>query len=327
MVKDVRIQVGLLAWHLTDKLVSSNIKLEESLVLNGFWRSGTTWVQQVVSNALDAKTVFEPFSVAVPHTHYYLEGLESSLAVERIVKPFMPYVASGAEWPIELERIVQQSLHSTLTPYQFTYAGRDSYRESFKNRLVLKFVKGAFLLPAIASKFVVPVLHIRRDPRWVVASICRQPGWGGGIFEDLSIFEQLFNIPDGRSNVFESFQEEVLLADNGSLVEKIVTYWAVTEWYIQQSKEYKNGSIIIVKYEDLVNASEQDWMIVLDKLHLEAKREFSDWEINKPSFTSRKGNKKTLEKRSKSYTDILSPADVSLIESVVYRFGLEDALL
>jgi len=321
--KESRNQAGLLAWYLADRLVSPTVKIEESLVLNGFWRSGTTWVQQVLSKALDAKPVFEPFSEAVPHSYRYLEKLGA--LDENIVKSFMPYVSPDGEWPLELESLIKQSLQSTLPPHHFTYAGRNSYRDSFKKRLVLKFVKGAFLLPAIANKFAVPILHIRRDPRMVVASICRQPGWGGRIFEEISIFQQLLKIPDGRQCIFEPFRGEILSTDTGSLVEKIVTYWAVTEWYIQQSKEYAQGKIVVVKYEDLLNASDQEWMSLLNKLNLQAKSQFSDWGVDNPSFTSQKGRE--LEKRSKDYTDILSVKDVSLIEAVVRSYGLEDSLI
>ena len=45
---------------LMDYISASN--LSDTLLINGFWRSGTTWLQQTFVDAMDAKSLFEPFS-------------------------------------------------------------------------------------------------------------------------------------------------------------------------------------------------------------------------------------------------------------------------
>ena len=42
-------------------------RLKNTLLINGFWRSGTTWLQQTLVEALHAKSLFEPFSPAAGH--------------------------------------------------------------------------------------------------------------------------------------------------------------------------------------------------------------------------------------------------------------------
>jgi len=327
-LKEVRSELGLLVWFAVDKIISPAVRPKESLVLNGFWRSGTTWVQQVLSSALDAKPVFEPFAEKVPHTCRYLEGVDSKLLMEEVAKPFMPYVATKSDWPKVLEEVVQDSLISTLDRHHYTYAGRQSYKDSLKRAVVVKFVRGALLLPAITQRFSVPTLHLRRDPRMVIASICRQPRWGGGLFEDLSLTQQFLKIPDGREHIFEPFYDDIMNADKGSLVEKIATYWAISEWFIQQSDEFHAGRIILAKYEELIVADEVDWLNLLQSLKLQPKKNFSEWGLNRASFTTQKGREGLLlERRSNSYNDILTDKDIYLIESIVGKYGLEDALL
>lgn len=320
-LKESRDKTGLFVWYMIDKLASPLVKPNESLVLNGFWRSGTTWLQQVLCNALNAKPVFEPFAAQVPHIQQYLGGFGSQFTDEKIVKSFMPYASPEKEWPIALERIVQQSLKSTLKRHHFTYAGRESFKDSLSQRVVVKFVKGTCLLPAIVNKFAIPTLHVRRDPRMVIASICKKPGWGGRIFDDLSLKQQFLEIPDGRYCIFDRFEEDIISADKGSIVGKIATYWAITEWFLQQSKEYTQGHIVIEKYENLVNFDEQHWLNLLVSLNLQPKKEFSEWGLNTPSFTSHKDNIAT-GKRKASWQYSLSRKDVYLIESITGKFGI-----
>jgi len=44
---------------------SQKIDISKCIVVNGFWRSGTTWLQDTLSAAINAKAVFEPFAIGL----------------------------------------------------------------------------------------------------------------------------------------------------------------------------------------------------------------------------------------------------------------------
>ncbi len=42
------------------------------VLVSGFWRSGTTWVQECLAESLGAKTIFEPLSPQEPRRRAFL---------------------------------------------------------------------------------------------------------------------------------------------------------------------------------------------------------------------------------------------------------------
>jgi hypothetical protein len=70
---------------LMDYIASQQLK--NTLLINGFWRSGTTWLQQTLVQALNAKSLFEPFSpaAAARYRHPWLYAFPEDIPVQDMV--------------------------------------------------------------------------------------------------------------------------------------------------------------------------------------------------------------------------------------------------
>lgn len=135
------------------------------LLVNGFWRSGTTWLQECLAESLGAKSIFEPLSPQEPRRRAALEprfpGDEDAL------QAFIP-------GPFEDGSPVWAALDAACRGMQggaFLLSCRGGVAESARTAIVVKDVRLHRNLAGFHRRFGVPVLHIRRHPCAVVASL------------------------------------------------------------------------------------------------------------------------------------------------------------
>lgn len=140
------------------------------VLVSGFWRSGTTWLQECLADSLGAKTVFEPLSPMEPRrraaTEVLFPGDEDAL--QAFIPPSCP--TDRAFWAY-LDAACTGAHGS-----RFLLSCRRAVRESFHAAIVVKDVRLQFNLDAFHRRFGVPVVHLRRHPCAVVASL-READW------------------------------------------------------------------------------------------------------------------------------------------------------
>ena len=149
------------------------------LVVSGFWRSGTTWVQECFAEGLGAKTVFEPMSPMEPRRRLMLGD---ALATEDALQAFVPGPDQDAGFWSYLEAAA-----TGRTGSRFSLSCRRSLWESFRTGIVVKDVRLHRNLIAVHERFDVPVVHVRRHPCAVVASL-RAANWHWS-FDRLSLLD------------------------------------------------------------------------------------------------------------------------------------------
>ncbi len=179
------------------------------LVVSGFWRSGTTWMQECFAESLGAKTVFEPLSPMDPQRR---RMLEKSFASEDALQAFVPGPGQDPAFWAFLSAAARGHHGS-----RFTLSCRRSVLESFRTGIVVKDVRLHRNLRAVHERFDVPVVHIRRHPCAVVASL-RAANWHWS-FERLSLVD--LHVPDHDPGFLRACDADAL--------SRLAAFWALNE--------------------------------------------------------------------------------------------------
>ena len=143
--------------------ISPFVDPSETIVISGFWRSGTTWIQRVLADALGAKTIFEPLAPGVT-------GREKVVPL-RIESGSLGNAALYMPGPSEgLERHWGHALVGRVHG-RWVRRSRRHWSEGLRMRIVVKTVRGAFSLGSVQRRHGNHIIHIMRDPRAVAASM------------------------------------------------------------------------------------------------------------------------------------------------------------
>jgi hypothetical protein len=201
---------------------------------------------------------------------------------------------------------------------------RKGLPESLKPRLVVKFVRAQLCLRAAQNTFGMPVLHVYRDPRAVIASV-RKTRWHW-LFDHLSLREQLLEPRDGRAEHFERWRDEILEYDRGDAVARLAAYWALSEAFLRDSYRDEPERFVCVGYEKLVQQREGLFAELLAKLKLQPWRETFAVSERDSTTTSQPQRGVPVGERVAGWKKVLSGAEIGMIESVMQRFGFEDRL-
>jgi hypothetical protein len=198
--------------------------------VTGFWRSGTTWLQDLLAAALAAKTTFEPLSPRIPKyaaliTSPRLPGYDA----HETFMPCLDRVPDEALW-----RYLDDAFHGFCSGH-FTLLCRTAVRESLRRRVVVKCVRLQFSHTAVHGRYGVPVIHLRRHPCAVAASL-KTTRWAWS-FDGVRLADIGFAADGDRLALFGGDAEHL-----AALVERFDTdplsraaaYWALTERYVDQ---------------------------------------------------------------------------------------------
>jgi hypothetical protein len=201
---------------------------------------------------------------------------------------------------------------------------RKGLSESLRPRLVVKFVTAQLCLRAAQNTFGMPVLHVYRDPRAVIASV-RKTRWHW-LFDHLSLREQLLSPRDGRAEHFERWRGEILEYDQADAVARLAAYWALSEAFLRDSYRDEPERFVCVGYENLVRRREGLFAELLAKLKLRPWRETFAVSERDSTTTSQPQRGVPVGERVAGWKKVLSGAEIGMIESVMQRFGFEDRL-
>jgi len=309
-----------------DRQVAPQINPKDSLFLCGFWRSGTTWLQESLTNLLEAKLVFEPLFSGVPNvkTIYsqddYLAGRK-----KEFLWLYLPFCNEATLDGRPLHGVFEQALRSTLAG-RWVRIYRHSLAESYRTRVILKCVRAQLCLRAVQNTFGMPVIHIYRDPRAVVAS-ARMTKWKD-MFEPLSLRRQLLKPQDGRADFFGQWRDEIMHYDEQGTISRLAAYWALTEKFVQHSFADGRGRIVFVSYEELCRRREKLVLKMLQQLGITpvGKHDLQALDGDSSS-TSQQRRGVSVDERIFGWKKVLSSSEIASIEAIAKYFGFEERLV
>ena len=212
------------------------------LFVSGFWRSGTTWLQEYVAESCRARTLAEPLSPLVGHREQDL--ILAGLHDLNLREGFIP----GPTPPGALLWRYLDGAISGVVQDPYLLGSRRSLTESFRNLVVMKDVRMQFNLRSLHQLYGAPVLHIRRHPCAVVSSLVA--GKWRWDFEELSLLALLDHLKDILEERFGVRQTDLARFDTDRF-SRIAAYWALTE---RVATLELDGSAwgAIIHYEDSV---------------------------------------------------------------------------
>jgi hypothetical protein len=235
---------------------------DDAVVVSGFWRSGTTWLQQVLCRTLGAKAILEPLRYSIREYDEILRSINLPDRSPCYLDPHMPYADVLSE-DSALGNYISRALTSAVSGIpirlpRFKMREQDRRKHSSRilrsaqrvraacqSQVVAKFTRAHLLLPALDRAFNSPIIHIRRDPRAVVYSFERT-NWDWP--DALSLTDQLLTPGDGRQALFEPWSSEIREFDQRPPHVRIAAYWALVETHVERSLP---EDTVCVSYEDL----------------------------------------------------------------------------
>lgn len=313
---------GQLAYHL-DRGLAFRFDPSQTLVVSGFWRSGTTWLEEALREILHAKTLFEPCDPLAREMEpvHARDGVDAKSF--EFLRLYMPFCRSETLDSPPLREMFRRALRSQSWG-SWLRRFRKGLSESLRPRLVVKFVRAQLCLRSAQNTFGMPVLHVYRDPRAVVASV-RKTRWHW-LFDHLSLQEQLLAPRDGRAAHFERWRDEILEYDRGDEVTRLAAYWALSEDFVRETYKDNPERFVCIGYESLVRGREGLFAELLEKLRLRPWRESFAVSERDSTTTSQAQRGLPVGERVSGWRKVLSVAEIRMIESVMRRFGFEDRL-
>ncbi|PMJ99781.1 sulfotransferase [Vibrio sp. 10N.261.55.A7] len=223
--------------YVIDHVVARTQKTTPILV-SGFWRSGTTWVQEVLAQAIHAKTLFEPLDPSSFLPLHDGRPIESSSHI-----PLTSDILSTEDL-----KLLDRSF-SGISPKRsgFNYLCRNSLSEALRGKVVIKLVRGQFLIPFLVDRYELStVLHVSRHPMAVAYSMLRT-NWKWHIkdvdYQQIYSKEQHVELPTVQAQILDS-----LLHFKAETPErKIAALWALSERFTYEQDHVKG-----FKYEELL---------------------------------------------------------------------------
>jgi hypothetical protein len=327
---------------LADYANAGRVNLEQSLIVNGFWRSGTTWVMDSAASLMDAKTVFEPFGTFSPKRYDFtkspigqcLEEIGVPHSDFPLVFTIMPYAKGPLDPHKRLTQLIKRSLGGKMkrrTSHKSQKLGNKNLRECFRPRVVTKLTRGNLCLRSIQDTFGVPVIHVVRDPRAVIASlkITRNGDLGWGAFKNFSLKDQLLGIDDGRREYFSRWQSEIKKFDQSDSYIRLTAYYCLTELYLLHSFRSVQSPFEVIQYETMLQGGVNVLQTALQSLGLKIALQepvnlsgssLTDWN------NETNGSEISLYQRMFGMRKQLALNHCHAIEEIVAYFGLTDRL-
>ncbi|MGP1385979.1 MAG: sulfotransferase domain-containing protein [Thainema sp.] len=312
-----------------DRVNGLFVKPENTLVINGFWRSGTTWLQECIAEALQAKSIFEPFQARAKYIFKCLPEISPSRRDYAFHNGLMPYAAEALEPDTQLFHLINQAQRGQLTQKFVLRNQKLNLERCLNQQVVVKYTRGALILRAIANTFSCPVIHVYRDPRAVIASIKKsKPNWGEGAFNNFSLSSHLLEIDDGRYDYFSQWKDEISDIEKTNDYGRIAAYYCLTERYLADS--FANGhqnQFALIRYEDLIETGLPMLLDTLHQLDIQVQNPHIKAFV-KPSSTqyANKQTHLTRADRLSRWRTRLSQDEAHIIESVVTTFGMQSYL-
>jgi len=257
LINSIKKQTEHWLWPIIDQANGWRIPVEtNTLVINGFWRSGTTWLQEIVAQMLKAKPIFEPFQASAGYIFKCLDEIKPKRKDYEFINALMPYTGQGlVHKNTEIYKLLKKSFQGQISHPNVIIArgNRQRLKECLRSKIVTKFTRGALFLEGISNMFNLPILHITRDPRATISSLRKiSPTWGEKAFLNFSLYDHLLAVEDGRKEFFSHWKSEIEAIEKTNDFGRLAGYYCLTERYIKEHMANFSAPFIHIRYEDLI---------------------------------------------------------------------------
>lgn len=295
-----------------------------SLLINGFWRSGTTISQDIFSEALKAKSYFEPFEPGRVGQSRYIFDFARTYELDTSNRAFISVLMPHIKRDGDRDDGLWQYLDSIILG-GFSHPGlvrnRKSAIEGLRQAKCVKFVRAHFILKDLWERYNIPIVHIRRHPFSVIASVIRVDGWNQNGFNEIDIHQLLkLNLPFIREANPTLFERMVRFPKTLRRIENIAAYWCISEIIADQTIRQLDGTSKVIQFESLMACRNDAIAELFQHLNLSRNNAISSSHFTRMSKTSHGDSHHRDYDPSLSYKAVLKPEDISCIIDVCDYF-------
>ncbi|MCA9082030.1 MAG: sulfotransferase [Planctomycetaceae bacterium] len=297
-----RLRAGVNPWLLT--WTGRQLKLEETLVIAGSNRSGTTWLQEVVAELPGSVTMFEPLHVdaitsaarAGFHKLSYFPAETDHPAAEA----YMRQVLSGQRWHGYSARL--NSMSACWRP----------------QRAVVKFIHANGLLDWMTARFPIrQPLVVLRHPAAVNSSVLNL-NWDLSELQTILLRSELVQASPDLQRYVRSLKTPV---------EQLTARWCLENAVLLKSTSRR---FHLVTYESLVCGGPAALMELFQLWGLEAPASVAEAFARDSELSAVNRSYANAQQRLSKWKSELSQTQVNQILAVLQEFGLDfytDAIL
>lgn len=243
------------------------------VIVSGFWRSGTTWLQELTAQAIGAKTIFEPFD---------LDSFMPFLSGKDVT--YRGYIPPSFDVFSPQDRQALDRAFAGISPCRsgFNYLCRTGYGETRKRTVVVKFVRGQLVLADLIAAYTPKAsLHVARHPMAVVRSMLKA-NWNWS-FDDIDFTSFYGTKSKTETPATESLYQMSQTAHLNTAC-KVAALWAITERAVRETPQ-----VTFCTYEDLVSAPETAFPALLGRAGLAIKKMPDFYKDSPVTVSDRKG--------------------------------------
>lgn len=274
-------------------------------LVSGFWRSGTTWLQELLASSFACKTIFEPLSPLNPAWDRQLSARGVPAGDLREARIPGPAAGDLAMWAY------LDTMFSGRASSDVSLLSRRTVRESFRRGVIVKDVRLQANLALVHARYGVPVIHVRRHPCGVVASL-QAVHWHWS-FERVRLDDVLAPLEGALLDIGLDVRG-LPRAFDADAVARIATLWAATERLAAAALDGAAWGLM-VGYEDAVGSTD-DMLLRCAALLGRAPRRLDIRERNSATtVTSSRGT--SVEGRPQAWRGRLGERDVGRVLGIV----------
>ena len=233
-----------------EKTVFSKKKLDinDTILISGSPRSGTTWLMDILENIPSYTWIFEPIQPA---------WFPESFKVGFNSRTYLPEEKDWKEGENFLKKVFTGKVYSTLPPYSFKL--KENMNRVLGNKLIVKTVRLNRMLPWINKRFNLrKILLIIRHPCAVIASQLKSGfvGYHPNSPPYYNILPTKKDVLDEASKI-EILDEEIIkkLEKINTTEEILAATWCIDNFIPLNSKKPYHWDLIF--YEKLVREGDE----------------------------------------------------------------------
>ncbi len=315
-------------FSIIDHILSKSVSTSDNIVVFCFWRSGTTFIMELVARLSKSRSYFEPLLLKIPVTWPPKYRRRNSPEIEKLTIPDAlnshPYYYANTQ---QLTTPIDPFLDSIMLGKVSSKWTRKSRRLKFtlSKNLLVKLVRGNLLAGHISQRYGCKSIFVLRHPCGVVASVIRSDinrskkrGIETGLISDgfiKSLFSQEALVQDYLSPFIDAINKW-----NTNSFNRIVLAWAITNYVPLKQMQDNEFSPHFILYERFV--AEEGSGKLSEYLNIDSTKSLTGKHLNKDSVSVQRERKDTSPAdRLFSWKHELSQDQIATIYEICACFG------
>ena len=190
------------------------------IIINSFWRSGSTFLLELLANSLKMRPYFEPLTPIEPKMSFLYHDLDFPFNLDRL----HPVITEQHQ--VDLHNVLGSSKFSS----KWVYQNANTRNFIASNGKIMKLVNGAHVLPHIGHSSL--IIHLERDIFEVAESFLNSM-WTKNFFKNVDL-TYLCDVEDIQVSSFYAPFKEYLNISAYKLHEAVAIYKTLTDAYVER---------------------------------------------------------------------------------------------